>query len=231
MARLPQPGADAGNWGDILNDYLAQAHKADGTLKTGSVTVTAIADATISEAKLDPTVQSKLNSGGGTPGSTGATGPAGAQGAAGAAGAVGATGATGPQGIPGTNGTNGAVGATGVTGATGAAGAQGATGPAGPNSATDLSVTSDTTTVTIASSTGNDAAVLTAATTSAAGVLSAADKTTLNGVQGQLDQRPVYVFVSTGTETRPTATHVIWVGGTTRPTNTLAGDLWLSETT
>ena len=33
MARLPIPGSDAGNWGDILNDYLSQAHLNDGTLK------------------------------------------------------------------------------------------------------------------------------------------------------------------------------------------------------
>jgi hypothetical protein len=33
MARLPTPGSDNGNWGDILNDYLNQAHQDDGTLK------------------------------------------------------------------------------------------------------------------------------------------------------------------------------------------------------
>ena len=33
MSRLPTPGSDAGNWGAILNDYLSQAHNADGTLK------------------------------------------------------------------------------------------------------------------------------------------------------------------------------------------------------
>jgi hypothetical protein len=33
MARLPQPGGDDGNWGNILNDFLAQAHNADGSLK------------------------------------------------------------------------------------------------------------------------------------------------------------------------------------------------------
>jgi len=33
MTRLPQPGGDDGTWGDILNDFLAQAHNADGTLK------------------------------------------------------------------------------------------------------------------------------------------------------------------------------------------------------
>ncbi|USN96725.1 MAG: hypothetical protein H6797_00800 [Candidatus Nomurabacteria bacterium] len=51
MARLPQPGGDNGNWGHILNDYLSQTLKADGTLKDGIVP----------EASLDVTVQSKLN--------------------------------------------------------------------------------------------------------------------------------------------------------------------------
>ena len=38
MPRLPQPGGDNGNWGDILNDYLSQAHAVNGLLKDGSVT-------------------------------------------------------------------------------------------------------------------------------------------------------------------------------------------------
>jgi hypothetical protein len=42
MSRLPTPGSDAGAWGDILNEYLSQAHKADGTLKDGSVGSTQI---------------------------------------------------------------------------------------------------------------------------------------------------------------------------------------------
>jgi len=33
MARLPQPGGDKGNWGDILNDYLSASHNSDGSLK------------------------------------------------------------------------------------------------------------------------------------------------------------------------------------------------------
>ena len=47
MPRLPQPGADSGTWGDILNDYLLQAHKPDGTLKDNSVT-----DATITPGAI-----------------------------------------------------------------------------------------------------------------------------------------------------------------------------------
>jgi lysophospholipase L1-like esterase len=38
MARLPTPGLDSGQWGDILNDYLGQAHNIDGTLKPSAVT-------------------------------------------------------------------------------------------------------------------------------------------------------------------------------------------------
>lgn len=52
MARLPVPGGDDGNWGDILNEYLLTAHAADGGLKDGS----------IAEAKLDAGLVAKLNS-------------------------------------------------------------------------------------------------------------------------------------------------------------------------
>lgn len=74
MARLPQPGGDNGNWGTILNDYLSQIHKADGSLKDNVVTNGAIADnavtaasiqdGTITESQLDSAVQNKLNAGG-----------------------------------------------------------------------------------------------------------------------------------------------------------------------
>jgi hypothetical protein len=69
--RLPQPGSDQGTWGDILNEYLSQSHKADGTLKDNIVTPasiapaavdgTALASSSISEDKLDTAVQAKLN--------------------------------------------------------------------------------------------------------------------------------------------------------------------------
>ncbi|RYX78960.1 SGNH/GDSL hydrolase family protein [bacterium] len=54
MARLPQPGGDNGNWGDILNDYLAQSHKTDGTLKDDSVTSNTIADNAVTASSLAP---------------------------------------------------------------------------------------------------------------------------------------------------------------------------------
>lgn len=74
MARLPLPGGDEGNWGDILNDFLKQAHRDDGMLKSGVVGSAALAassvdadkikDGVISEAKLDPALVAKVNSGG-----------------------------------------------------------------------------------------------------------------------------------------------------------------------
>lgn len=96
MARLPQPGGDNGNWGDILNDYLSQSLKPDGTLQDntvtantlapnsvtnaalandavnasiiadGSITNAQIADTTIQESKLATAVQSKLNAASGS---------------------------------------------------------------------------------------------------------------------------------------------------------------------
>lgn len=74
MSRLPQPGGDQGTWGSILNDFLAQAHNQDGSLKAnsvtsqalapGAVTLSTIADGSISETKLDAASRAKLNSGG-----------------------------------------------------------------------------------------------------------------------------------------------------------------------
>jgi hypothetical protein len=104
MPRLPQPGADAGQWGTILNEFLEVAHNFDGSVRAGI----------IAESNLSEAVKDKLN----------------------------------------------AVSAGG---------------------ATNLSTSTTSTTVTVASDTGNDA-TLVAATTSAAGVLTAADKAKLDGI-------------------------------------------------
>lgn len=37
VARLPTPGSDNGNWGDILNNFLGVAHATDGTLKDAAI--------------------------------------------------------------------------------------------------------------------------------------------------------------------------------------------------
>lgn len=62
MSRLPQPGGDDGNWGDILNDYLLVEHDTAGHLKAGvvgaaqlathSVTAAHIADGAIPQSKI-----------------------------------------------------------------------------------------------------------------------------------------------------------------------------------
>jgi len=80
MSRLPIPGQDEGEWGDILNDFLSVTHSPDGTIKA-SVTA-------------------------GLVGATGATGPTGPVGTAGVSGSVGATGATGVTGPAGDDGTS-----------------------------------------------------------------------------------------------------------------------------
>lgn len=71
MARLPQPGGDAGDWGTILNDFLSQSHNVDGTLRNNAVTSVSIADnaiqtaniaeASVTEAKLAASVVDKIN--------------------------------------------------------------------------------------------------------------------------------------------------------------------------
>ena len=136
MTRLPIPGSDSGNWGQILNDYLSQAHRSDGSLKDNVITTN----------NLSQDLRDKVTTVAGQQGATGPQGPAGANGQ------DGATGATGSQGAPGTNGTNGSQGATGATGPQGPSGttgadstvpgptgATGATGPAGATTIAGIS--------------------------------------------------------------------------------------------
>lgn len=52
MARLPQIGGDDGDWGEILNEFLAVSHADDGSLKPGSVGTATIADNAVTPAKL-----------------------------------------------------------------------------------------------------------------------------------------------------------------------------------
>ena len=116
MPRLPHPGQDEGKWGDILNDYLSQAHNPNGSLKPGIITT----------SNLSQDIQDQLTIVAGPQGPQGPTGTPGAQGlqgATGASGAPGAQGATGPQGPTGASGASGASGAQGPVGATGPAGA------------------------------------------------------------------------------------------------------------
>lgn len=68
MARLPISGSDDGVWGDVLNDYLSQAHDTGGALKANSVgssqlqanavTATHVADGALPQAKVQNLVTS-----------------------------------------------------------------------------------------------------------------------------------------------------------------------------
>jgi hypothetical protein len=70
MARLPVPGDDEGQWGEILNDFLLQSHDSDGTIKADAVDSASLQDDSISGAKLqDGAVSSsKLSLSGGSDG-------------------------------------------------------------------------------------------------------------------------------------------------------------------
>ncbi|MGI8483558.1 MAG: SGNH/GDSL hydrolase family protein [Thermomicrobiales bacterium] len=63
MARLPQPGGDAGNWGEILNDFLAVEHNGDGTLKPDGSLATKYTkpDTGIPSSDLDNATQTTLD--------------------------------------------------------------------------------------------------------------------------------------------------------------------------
>jgi|GEM_PF-1452963 len=52
MSRLPTPGSDEGQWGQVLNDFLLQSLAADGTIKPNAVTVSSLQDSSISSIKL-----------------------------------------------------------------------------------------------------------------------------------------------------------------------------------
>lgn len=47
MARLPEPGGDSGQWGEILNDYLRVSHNTDGTIKSSLLQNDPTPDATL----------------------------------------------------------------------------------------------------------------------------------------------------------------------------------------
>lgn len=72
MARLPNPGSDAGQWGEILNEFLRVTHTNDGTLRPGIVGSSHVANGAVTEDKLAVAVRNKLDAA--TSGSDGADG-------------------------------------------------------------------------------------------------------------------------------------------------------------
>lgn len=60
MARLPTPGGDAGDWGDILNAFLEVSHNNDGTLGSNIVDTPQIKNGAVTNVKLDTPTQTQL---------------------------------------------------------------------------------------------------------------------------------------------------------------------------
>lgn len=63
MTRLPTPGGDDGDWGNILNSFLGVSHAADGSLAANTVDSTQIKSGAVSSAKLDSATQTQLAQG------------------------------------------------------------------------------------------------------------------------------------------------------------------------
>ncbi len=64
MARLPIPGSDDGNWGDILNEYLSVTHNTDGTLKPAAVEATGVVGGATSVITVAAVLQNPEDYGG-----------------------------------------------------------------------------------------------------------------------------------------------------------------------
>jgi hypothetical protein len=52
MSRLPVPGGDNNVWGGVLNDFLSQAHNADGSLKSNVIGSANVGDGALPQAKV-----------------------------------------------------------------------------------------------------------------------------------------------------------------------------------
>lgn len=61
MARMPTPGGDDGQWGDILNEFLSQSHTLSGALKADSVDTAQLRDGAVSKSKTSTAVQTSLD--------------------------------------------------------------------------------------------------------------------------------------------------------------------------
>ena len=61
MARLPTPGGDAGDWGEILNKFLEQSHTPTCGLKDNTVGTTSLQDGAVTDDKVSSGIaQSKI---------------------------------------------------------------------------------------------------------------------------------------------------------------------------
>ena len=60
MTRLPTPGGDNGDWGDILNAFLEVSHKSDGTLSNNVVGTNQIQNNSVTNTQLDTPTQTAI---------------------------------------------------------------------------------------------------------------------------------------------------------------------------
>jgi hypothetical protein len=60
--RLPTPGSDTGDWGDILNSFLEVSLASDGTLNSNTVGTNQLASNAVTNAQLDTPTQTTLAS-------------------------------------------------------------------------------------------------------------------------------------------------------------------------
>jgi hypothetical protein len=58
--RLPTPGSDGGDWGDILNAYLEVSHASDGTLNSNVVGTSQIQNNAVTNTQLDVPTQTAI---------------------------------------------------------------------------------------------------------------------------------------------------------------------------
>lgn len=61
MPRLPIPGSDNGNWGDILNNFLSQSLTSSGGLQDNTVGTDQVQNSSVTKTKLASAVQTSLD--------------------------------------------------------------------------------------------------------------------------------------------------------------------------
>jgi hypothetical protein len=63
MTRLPDPGSDSGQWGQILNDFLSVEHNPDGSQKTLAISKGGTGGTSIAEAQTNLNAEQTANKG------------------------------------------------------------------------------------------------------------------------------------------------------------------------
>lgn len=61
MPRLPIPGSDNGDWGDILNNFLSQSLTSSGGLQDNTVGTDQVQNSSVTKTKLAIAVQTSLD--------------------------------------------------------------------------------------------------------------------------------------------------------------------------